>query len=71
VDLGKKSHNKKKSRIVTIQNLKKQGVRRAPLFHYADRDQTAAVLAAPLRNANRSALIVSAWVVGMPCGKSL
>ena len=25
----------------------------------------------PLMNASRSALIVSAWVVGMPCGKSL
>jgi hypothetical protein len=25
----------------------------------------------PLRNANRSALIVAACVVGMPCGKSL
>jgi len=33
--------------------------------------QTAALLAAPFRNASRSALIVSASVVGMPCGKPL
>jgi integrase len=33
--------------------------------------QTAALVAAPFRNASRSALIVSASVVGMPCGKSL
>src|SRR5271154_5674801 len=31
--------------------------------------QTAALVAAPFRNASRSALIVSASVVGMPCGK--
>lgn len=31
----------------------------------------AAVVAAPFRNVSRSALIVSASVVGMPCGKPL
>jgi hypothetical protein len=43
----------------------------APRFFCADRGQPAALLAAPFRNASRSALIVSACVVGMPCGKSL
>ena len=33
--------------------------------------QADAVVAAPFRNASRSALIVSASVVGMPCGKLL
>jgi hypothetical protein len=35
------------------------------------RDQDDAALAAPLKNASKSALIWSAFVVGMPCGKPL
>jgi hypothetical protein len=35
------------------------------------RDRYAVAFAAPLRNASKSASIVSASVVGMPCGKPL
>src|SRR5580658_2586323 len=33
-------------------------------------DYADAVTAAPLKNASRSALTRSAWVAGMPCGRS-
>ena len=43
----------------------KDGVGHPPVGRYAD------AALAPLRKASRSALIVSASVVGMPCGKFL
>lgn len=41
-----------------------------PELFEAARYHEDAPLAAPFRNASRSALIVAASVVGMPCGKS-